>query len=196
MVVEERDLSVIRSIRQQEFVRIWQRAFVRRGSCPSYTEFGLSRAEDEIPDLMLFRVFHEGGESRFKIEFDGDRIAAAWGLSGCGKYVDELIGEHRWNSAKRLYHVCVARALPVFSISEVKDADGRPVLHERLLLPFGDGNAVSQVLASLKSISIEGKFRNEMLLARDDKRSYLIQAVISGNATRPGNMLDDVIVVD
>jgi|GraSoiStandDraft_4_1057263.scaffolds.fasta_scaffold765141_3 hypothetical protein len=77
MTVEERDVSVIRSVRQQEFVRTWQRSFARRGSCPAYAEFGLSRAEDEIPDLMLFRVCYESEEPRFKVELDGARIAAA-----------------------------------------------------------------------------------------------------------------------
>ena len=78
----------------------------------------------------------------------------------------------------------------MFSISEVRDADGKPVLHERLLLPFSDdGGAVNQVLASLKSISIEGKFRNELLLARSQKRSYLVQAVISAHAKPTGNTL-------
>jgi hypothetical protein len=197
MTVEQRDVSVIRSVRQQEFVRTWQRSFARRGSCPAYAEFGLSRAEDEIPDLMLFRVCYESDEPRFKIEQDGARIAAAWGLSGRGQYVDEAVGARRWSSAKELYHLCVARALPVFSISEVKDLEGRAVLHERLLLPFGDEGTVTQIVASLKSISIEGKFRNEMLLNRNEGRSYLVRAVISSTSRQICNAgADDVVVVD
>jgi len=196
MTVEERDVSVIRSVRQQEFVRTWQRSFARRGSCPAYAEFGLSRAEDEIPDLMLFRVCYESGEPRFKIELDGARIAAAWGLSGRGQYVDQAVGARRWSSAKELYHLCVVRALPVFSISEVKDLEGREVLHERLLLPFSEEGVVTQILASLKSISIEGKFHNEMLLSRNEGRSYLVRAVIS-SASRPvGNVVADDVVAD
>jgi hypothetical protein len=177
MTVEERDVSVIRSVRQQEFARTWQRAFARSGSCPAYAEFGLSRAEDEIPDLMLFRVWHkEEKDPRFKIESDGARAAAAWGFSGRGQYVDQAIGARRWSSAKELYHLCVARASPKISTSEVKDRDGRPVLHERLLLPFGDKGIVTQIFASLKSIAIEGKFHNEMLLSRKEGRSYLVSS--------------------
>jgi len=168
MTVEERDVSVIRSVRQQDFVRTWQRAFARCGSCPAYAEFGLSRAEDEIPDLMLFRVCYQGKERRFKIESDGSRVAAAWGFSGRGQYVDQAIGARRWSSAQEFYHLCVARALAVFSISEVKDMEGRAVLQERLLLPFSDEGIVTQIVASLKSISIEGKFHNEMLLSRNE----------------------------
>jgi hypothetical protein len=92
MVVEERDLSVIRSIRQQELVKIWRRGFARRGSCPSYAEFGLSRAEDEMPDLILFRVSHENGEPRFKIELDGDCIAAAWERAASSTTCSECVG--------------------------------------------------------------------------------------------------------
>jgi len=145
---------------------------------------------------MLFRVCYESEEARFKIELDGARIAAAWGLSGRGQYVDQLIGVRRWSSAKELYHLCVVRALPVFSISEVKDLEGREVLHERLLLPFSEEGVVTQILASLKSISIEGKFHNEMLLSRNEGRSYLVRAVIS-SASRPvGNVVADDVVAD
>jgi hypothetical protein len=84
----------------------------------------------------------------------------------------------------------------VFSISEVKDLEGRAVLHERLLLPFSDEGTVTQVVASLKSISIEGKFHNEMLLSPNEARSYLVRAVIS-NASRPaGNVVADDVVAD
>jgi len=73
--------------------------------------------------------------------------------------------------------------LPVFSISE------------RLLLPFSDEGTVTQIVASLKSISIEGKFHNEMLLSRNEGRSYLVRAVIS-SASRPVDVVaaDDVVV--
>ena len=155
------------------------------------------RAEDEIPDLMLYRVCYEEEEPRFKIESDGARIAAAWGISGRGQYVDQLVGARRWRSAKELYHLCVERALPVFSISEMKDLDGRAVLHERLLLPFSDEGAVTQVIASLKSISIDGNFRNEMLLGRNEGRSYLVRAIISsGRRQTTGADPDDVVAVD
>ena len=196
MTVEDRDVSVIRSVRQQEFVRTWQRGFARRGSCPAYAEFGLSRAEDELPDLMLFRVCYDGEEPHFKIESDGARVADAWGFSGRGQYVDQAVGARRWSSAKELYCLCVARALPVFSISEVKDLEGRAVLHERLLLPFSEEGVVTQIVASLKSISIEGKFNNEMLLSRNEGRSYLVRAVISGNIRPAGNIVPEDVVVD
>jgi len=54
---------------------------------------------------------------------------------------------------------------------------------------------VTQIVASLKSISIEGKFHNEMLLSRNEGRSYLVRAVIS-SASRPVDVVaaDDVVV--
>jgi len=84
----------------------------------------------------------------------------------------------------------------VFSISEVKDLEGRAVLHERLLLPFSDEGTVTQVVASLKSISIEGKFQNEMLLGRNEGRSYLVCAVVSGASRPTGNVVADDVVAD
>ena len=46
----------------------------------------------------------------------------------------------------------------------VQDADGKDVSYERLLLPFGSGDAVEQIVGSYKSISIEGGFKINNLM--------------------------------
>jgi hypothetical protein len=52
-------------------------------------------------------------------------------------------------------------------------------------------------MASLKSISIEGRFRNDLFLARNEKRAYLVQAVISSEAKPVDNtQADEIIAID
>ena len=41
----------------------------------------------------------------------------------------------------------------------VQDSDGKDVSYERLLLPFGSGDQVRQIVGSYKAISIEGGFK-------------------------------------
>jgi hypothetical protein len=53
---------------------------------------------------------------------------------------------------------------PAYSISTVQDADGKDVAYERLLLPFGSGGNVEQIVGSYKSISIDGGFKINNLM--------------------------------
>jgi hypothetical protein len=78
-----------------------------------------------------------------------------------------------------VYYECLARALPVYTVSHVDDIYGRIVAYERLLLPFWDGSAVNHVNASLKTISEDGGFE--------------ISNLMRGNATLPRPILRAVI---
>jgi hypothetical protein len=46
----------------------------------------------------------------------------------------------------------------------VQDPDGKDVLYERLLLPFGSAGNVEQIVGSYKAISIEGHFEIKNLM--------------------------------
>ena len=79
-------------------------------------------------------------------------------------------------SARRLasivmpvYHHCIARKLPVYTIANIDDIYGRIVAYERLLLPFAEGGEVTHIIASLKTISDEGGFEINNLMRGNDK---------------------------
>jgi hypothetical protein len=74
----------------------------------------------------------------------------------------------------------VARQRPVYSISTVQDADGKDVSYERLLMPFGRDDAVTQIVGSFKSISIEGGFKVSNLMGLRPKAEpvILVRAII------------------
>jgi hypothetical protein len=67
-----------------------------------------------------------------------------------------------------IYRQCVARALPVYTVSHVDDACGRIVAYERLLLPFSESVGVTHILASLKTISEDGSFEIRNLMRGND----------------------------
>ena len=78
-----------------------------------------------------------------------------------------------------VYHECVKRGLPVYTISNIDDSYGRIVAYERLLLPFSETGGVTHVIASLKTISEDGGFE--------------IKNLMRGNAALPTPKLRTVI---
>jgi hypothetical protein len=80
----------------------------------------------------------------------------------------------------------------------VQDSDGKDVSYERLLLPFGTGNQVQQIVGSYKAISIEGGFKINNLMGVKPKAVpvSIIHAVIDldfvHGPDRPGTS-DDVV---
>ena len=62
----------------------------------------------------------------------------------------------------------------------MQDADGKDVSYERLLLPFGFGERVDQIVGLFKAISVEGGFKvtNLMVLHSLHVPVRVIDAVI------------------
>ena len=81
------------------------------------------------------------------------------------------------------YRACLTHKRPTYSISTVQDADGKDVSYERLLLPFGSGDAVEQIVGSYKAISIEGGFKINNLMGLRPKAEPVIWSGPSSTAT-------------
>ena len=103
-----------------------------------------------------------------EIDSDGTRMSVAYGYTGRGRYLDEYLGPRLAPQVMPIYRQCVTRALPVYSIAHVDDARGRIVAYERLLLPFSEGKGVTQIIASLKTISEDGSFEITNLMRGND----------------------------
>lgn len=83
----------------------------------------------------------------------------------------------------------------------MQDADGKEVSYERLLMPFGSGEAVQQIVGSFKSISIEGGFKisNLMGLRPKAEPEILVRAIIDRAfvpARAGSHSADEVIDLD
>jgi hypothetical protein len=95
-------------------------------------------------------------------------MSTAYGHTGKGRLLDEYLGARIAPVVMPVYHECVRRALPVYTIANIDDVYGRIVAYERLLLPFSQGAQVTQVIASLKTISEDGGFEIRNLLRGND----------------------------
>jgi hypothetical protein len=165
---ESANPTIVKSIKQRDFLNTWLRLYARGHTLPRIDEFQPARIEDELPDLVFLRV-EKAEPSRLIIERDGVRMTSAFGNSGAGRYLDEYFGARLAPLIMPIYQECLHRALPVYTIANVDDAYGRNVAYERLLLPFSErGCGVTDVLASLKTISEEGGFEIRNLMRGND----------------------------
>ena len=201
MQFESADPSVVRSIKQREFLNTWLRAAARHRPLPLVDDFQPNRVGDELADMMGFDVAGKGDAARFLITQEGARLTATYGndhidpARRTNRYLDEAIGPERYANVVALYRACLKHKRPAYSISTVQDEDDKDVSYERLLLPFGRGDAVEQIVGSYKSISIEGGFKINNLMGLRPKAVpvILVRAIIDREFV-PNRMSSDEVV--
>ena len=169
MDFESAQPSVVKSIKQRDLLNTWLRLYARDQSLPRKEEYQPERFEDERPDLVFFAVDANEQPPRLKIESDGTRMSTAYGHTGKGRYLDEYLGARLAPIVVPVYHECIVRRLPAYTIAHIDDIYGRIVAYERLLLPFSDGGNVTHIIASLKTISEDGGFEIKNLMRGGDK---------------------------
>jgi hypothetical protein len=161
--------SVVKSIKQRDLLNTWLRLFAREQSIPRMSEYQPERIEDELPDLVVYTVDDRTQPPRLTIQSDGTRMSSAYGNTGKGRYLDEYLGAKLAPIVMPVYYECIARRLPAYTIADMDDIYGRAVAYERLLLPFSDGTGVTDIIASLKTISEDGGFKIRNLIRGNDK---------------------------
>ena len=160
--------SIVKSIKQRDLLNTWLRLYARTQSMPRQAEYQPERIEDELPDLVFYTVDTRPNPPRLTIQSDGTRMSDAYGHTGKGKLLDDYLGARMAAIVMPVYYQCIARKLPVYTISSIDDVYGRIVAYERLLMPFSDDGEVTHILASLKTISEDGGFEIKNLMRGND----------------------------
>ena len=173
MEFESAQPSIVKSIKQRDLLNTWLRLYARDQSIPRMSEYQPTRIEDELPDLVFYTVNTGVQPPCLKIESDGMRMSSAYGNTGKGRYLDEYLGARLAPIVMPIYYECIARRLPAYTIANIDDIYGRIVAYERLLLPFSDGDGVTHIIASLKTISEDGGFEIRNLMRGNDKLPVL-----------------------
>ena len=204
MQFESADPSVVRSIKQREFLNAWLRAAGKRQPLPVIDDFQPNRVSDELADMMGYDVVGEGDSARFLITQAGARLSTTYGsdhlkpTERTNRYLDDALGPERYAHVITLYRVCLKHKRPAYSISTVQDEDNKDVSYERLLLPFGRGDTVEQIIGTYKSISIEGgfKIRNLMGLRPKAVPVILVRAIIDRDfvSSQPSRQMSDEVI--
>jgi hypothetical protein len=174
---ESANPTVIKSIKPRDLLNTWLRLYAPAQRLPRIEEFQPARIEDKLPDLVFLSV-EKAEPPRLIIDSDGTRMSIAYGYTGKGRYLDEYLGARLAPLVMPIYHRCLERALPVFTIANVDDSSGRIVAYERLLLPFSDGHGVTHIIASLKTISEDGGFEIKNLMRGNDNLPTMIRRAV------------------
>jgi hypothetical protein len=179
---ESANSSVVKSIKQRDLLNTWLRLYARERLVPHIDEYQPERLTEELPDLVYYTVDTARLPPRLTIQSDGTRISNAYGHTGKGRYLEEYLPANLVPVVMPVYYECVARALPVYTISSFDDVYGRIVAYERMLMPFAQGGKVTHVIASLKTISEDGGFEIKNLMrANDTLPTPKLRAVIDRN---------------
>jgi hypothetical protein len=160
--------SVVKSIRQRDLLNTWLRLYARRQIAPAVWEYQPARLEEELSDLIYYTVDTSTPAPRLTIQSENTRISRAYGHAGKGVLLHEYLGPKIAPFVMPIYHECVARGLPVYSIADVEDIYGRIVAYERLLLPFQTDGKVCHLIASVKTFCADGGFQIENLMRGND----------------------------
>jgi len=197
--------SVVKSIRQRDLLNAWLRALRKPKPLPSLLDFKPERINaDELADMMGFNVEGEGDAARYVITHEGARLTATYGnedvdpAKRTNRYLDDAIGPDRYARVVPSYRACIELKRPTYSVSMVRDPDGKDVSYERLLLPFGPSERVEQIVGSYKAISFEGGFKVDNLMGLKSRSVPVvtINAVIDQEiARRPVALPDDIIEI-
>jgi hypothetical protein len=204
MNFESANPSVVRSIKQRDLLNTWLRALRKPHPLPVISDFQPDRIGDELADMMGYDVEGEGDSARFRITQEGARLAATYGndhldpVERTNRYLDDAIGPDRYARVVPCYRACLMHKRPTYSVSMLRDSDGKDVSYERLLLPFGKAGKVEQIVGSFKAISIDGGFKVNNLMGVSSKTVpvRVINAVIDLElARRPvgSGSADDII---
>lgn len=185
MHFESATRSVVRSVRQNDLLNAWLRVFKRERAMPLIHQYQPDRLEDEKPDLMCYEVKGNPGAFRFLIIHGGQNLVRAFGtVKGEGRFLDEIVDAERLKPITPVFVACIDARRPVYTVSAVSDVSGVPVSYERLALPFGANDSVQQLIVSLNTISIEGRFETRDLMRANDP-AYQVCAVIDRDVDSP-----------
>jgi hypothetical protein len=169
--------DIVKSVQQRWLLACWSRS---RGDAPLplSSEFALDKIEECRDDLSVIDVMPGEGFDRFRIFDHGKNVGAMFAGQCAGKLLKETLPDSARTHTLETYEHAARSRKPVYTVSQVADAGGRPILYERLLLPLGgiEGRVV-RILALLETISTEGMIdRQSLLTGPQCGNRYIVRA--------------------
>jgi len=116
--------------------------------------------------MMAFDVIGDGDDARYLIVHEGERLTVTYGNDyperdrNATRFLDDAIGPRRYELVVPSYRTCIRSSRPTYTVGLVKDADGREVSYERLLLPFTSTQRVEHIIGSYIAISTKAASRS------------------------------------
>jgi hypothetical protein len=157
--------DVVRAVNQRWLLKFWAQNIGDR-RVPQWQNLDVERLAGFQENLSFLDVVRGAGGMRFLIRFHGKTIRRAYASAdGRGRYLDEIMTPEMCPTGIAPYEKAAGDGMPVYTVMQVNDRNGRPVNAERLLLPFGrDGETADRLLAAFEFICDDGAFDSDALL--------------------------------
>ena len=171
--------EIVRAINQRWLLKTWDER--RAGhALPSWQKLEGREFAGMMKSLCFSDVVREAGNVRFLMRFHSAWLGELYGFDCHNQYLDEIPSGAFQDALLATYRHVAKTGLPVFTAVEMQDHGGRPVIYERLLLPFRlDGSTVERILASLEMVSLDGAFEHRNLMrSADTPSSFAVYATI------------------
>lgn len=160
-------LPSIRSSNQRALATHWNMLAAPSG-LPAIGAFNPQSAGHSLEQIILWDVERIGdaGDRSFRVRQVGLRAKEAFGGEMVGKTMEEFVPPALRAISLNGTRECALSGCAIYEIITTVDANAHQIDCERLLLPFGDGDDVEQIVASLQLISFQGTVEREGI-ARD-----------------------------
>lgn len=177
---EQQSYDIIKSVQQRWLLMIWSRQR-NDGAAPLSDSFDLAQIDPCRDDLSVFDVLPHNGAHRLRIYAHGRNVGRMYASECAGKFLDELLPEESRTPMLATYEHVIHARRPVYTTSRLTDAENRPILYERLLLPLlGADGSVVRILALLETISAEGTIeRNSLMTGPRSAPSFSLRAELN-----------------
>ena len=143
----------VKSLRQSELLNTWLQLRNGAGAPTSLSNFaGAIRRYPDQDELTIYDVVHDNAPARYLIVKESFAFKRAFGRTGTGCFLDDVLPPLLWRMTRPNYDTCVQLKLPVYFAFSVVERDEEHMVCERLLLPFVSATgAVDGLLSSLKA---------------------------------------------
>jgi hypothetical protein len=158
--------DVVRAVNHRWLLKFWTQNLAGR-RVPQWQNLDVERLSGFQENLSFLDVVRDAsGGMRFLIRFHGTTIRRAYASpEGRGRYLDEVMTPGVCPTGILPYEKTAQDGMPIYTILQVSDRQGRTVNAERLLLPFGrDGETADRILAAFEFICDDGAFDSDALL--------------------------------
>jgi PilZ domain len=168
-------IAAIKSSGQQELARHWDRLAAGR-RFPDPRGFTLPPELSDPTRLNVWNVEGEGRLQKFRAAYQGEAIGQVFATPWAGKTMEDVVPMSLRSLAIEAARECVQTGCVIYTIISTLDTQGQRVDCERLLLPFGSGSKVTQMLASLQLTQVPGGIRRKKILSSFEIEAKLVFA--------------------
>jgi hypothetical protein len=163
MNFESLTIQSVKSISQRCLLWYWN-DLAKSRPFPAFSDFCLDERMHDPHALVICDVGREADCNRFRLRYQGVRLEEALQAHSVGKTMEQVTPQAVRQYALDTASECVASGCAVFGVLATLDKNGHRIDCETLLLPFGRGEKVDQIMVSLHLISLTGDFEWRTIL--------------------------------